>query len=78
MIDYLNSIDTTVVEKVIIYSDGCMYQNHIINATLLNAILHFYVKSGLHVGQKYLESGHKQMECDSVHRNIKKSLSIPN
>ena len=46
--------NTTVVKKVIIYSDGCTYQNHIINAAILNAILHFCVKSELHVEQKIL------------------------
>ena len=80
VIDYLNSINTNVVKEVIIYSDGCTYQNR--NATLSNAILHFCVKSGLRIEQKYLERGHTQMECDSVHSCVeqkikKKPIYIP-
>ena len=44
VIDYLNSIDTNVVKEVIIYSDGCTYQNR--NANLSNAILHFVQNLG--------------------------------
>ena len=72
VIDYLNSINTNVVKEVIIYSDGCTYQNR--NATLSNAILHFCVKSGLRIEQKYLERGHTQMECDSVHSCVERKI----
>ena len=72
VIDYLNSINTNVVKEVIIYSDGCTYQNR--NAVLSNAILHFCVKSGLPIEQKYLERGHTQMECDSVHSCVERKI----
>ena len=55
-----------MVKKVIIY-----------NASLLNAILHFCVKFGLHVEQKYLECGLTQMECAVYTEISRKSLSIP-
>lgn len=55
IIDYLNILDMHVVKKVIIYTDGCTYQKR--NWTLSNAILHFVVKSGITVEQKYLEHG---------------------
>ena len=72
VIDYLHSIDTTKVKKVIIYSDGCTYQN--CNAKLSNALLHFSVKSGIEIEQKYLEHGHTVMECDSVHSCFERKL----
>ena len=72
VIDYLHSIDTTKVKKVIIYSDGCTYQNR--NATLSNALLHFRVKYGIEIEQKYLKRGHTVMDCDSVHSCVERML----
>lgn len=57
---------------VIIFSDGCTNQNR--NAVLSSALSHYAVKHGKTVVQKYLEKGHTQMEVDSVHANIEKSL----
>lgn len=80
VVDYLNTLNLQVVKKVVIYSDGCTYQNR--NSTLANAILQFVVKNKITVEQKYLERGHTQMECDSIHSCVerkikKKSVFVP-
>jgi hypothetical protein len=80
IIDYLENIDLTGIEKVILYSDGCTYQNR--NVTLSCALLRFAVTHNIEIEQKYLEKGHTYMECDSVHaavgRKIKnKDIYIP-
>lgn len=71
VIDYLESLPSEV-EEVILWSDGCTYQNR--NSILSSAIYQFITsnqKSNLReVHQKYLTRGHTQMECDSVHAAI--------
>lgn len=57
-------VDKTKYDNVILYSDGCTYQNR--NCTLANALLLVANKTGLTITQKYLEKGHTQMECDSI------------
>nr|CAH7760572.1 unnamed protein product [Callosobruchus chinensis] len=57
---------------VILWSDGCGYQNR--NSTLSNALLHHAKKHNKTITQKYLEPGHTQMECDSVHSLIERKL----
>ncbi len=57
---------------IIIYSDGCTYQNR--NAMLSNALLQIAVDKNKDITQKYLEKGHTQMECDSVHSAIESEL----
>lgn len=57
---------------IIIWSDGCSYQNR--NAVLSNALLQYAVVQGKTIIQKYLEPGHTQMECDSVHSLIERKL----
>ncbi|CAH1111751.1 unnamed protein product [Psylliodes chrysocephalus] len=57
---------------IIIYSDGCDFQNR--NNILSNAISNFSIKQQIFVYQKYLELGHTQMECDSVHSTIERKL----
>jgi len=59
-------------DTVVIYSDGCTYQNR--NATLSNALLDVSVKHDLNIEQKYLERGHTQMDVDSVHSVIERAL----
>lgn len=66
---------------IIIYSDGCGYQNR--NHYLSNAISNFAIKHDKIIEQKYLEKGHTQMECDSAHAKIEVKLKneaiyIPN
>lgn len=71
LIDYLEENCTEPV-PIIVYSDGCTYQNR--NAIISNALLHFSVKTNRPVYQKFLEKGHTQMECDSVHSSIECKL----
>lgn len=61
---------------IILYSDGCCYQNR--NCTLSNALLNYSIKQKILIEQKYLEKGHTQMECDSVHSLIERKLKSRN
>lgn len=63
------SLDT---KTVIIFSDGCGYQNR--NVTLSNALSLLAENKGLEIFQYYLEKGHTQMECDSIHACIERKL----
>lgn len=57
-------------ETVIVWSDGCCYQNR--NANLTNSLLLLAEKMNIVIIQKYLEHGHTQMECDSIHAQIER------
>lgn len=59
-------------DEVILFSDGCTYQNR--NAILANALLSVAIKKNKTIIQKFLEKGHTQMECDSVHSSIERRL----
>ena len=59
-------------EEYILWSDGCGYQNR--NLLLSNALLKFATETQKTVTQKFLERGHTQMECDSVHSVIERRL----
>lgn len=59
-------------DEIIFYSDGCTAQNK--NVILSNALLHLSIKKGITITQKYLVSGHTQMECDSMHSTIERKL----
>lgn len=59
-------------EEYILWSDGCGYQNR--NLLLSNALLKFATEKQKPVKQKFLERGHTQMECDSVHSVIERRL----
>ena len=76
VVDYLMSVPDST-ESVIIWSDGCTYQNR--NSTLSSAILHTLQggqKPNLkEVQQKYLTRGHTQMEVDSMHAAIETNSS---
>lgn len=65
-------IDTTNYTHLIFYSDGCTYQNR--NSILSNALLFASKQTGLTITQKFLEKGHTQMECDSVHSRVENRL----
>ena len=52
--------------KLIIWSDGCGYQNR--NTTVSNAYFHLAKLFKVTIIQKFLILGHTQMECDSMHR----------
>lgn len=67
------------VKHVILYSDCCTGQNR--NQYITAGLLHALQNSGNleTIEQKFLESGHTQMECDSMHSTIeqaKKRASI--
>jgi hypothetical protein len=72
LIDYLDSEDLDGIDTVIIYSDGCGYQNR--NVTLSNALMRFATEKRVTIEQKYLERGHTQMECDSAHSVIERAV----
>ncbi|KAL3995807.1 RISC-loading complex subunit TARBP2 [Sarotherodon galilaeus] len=60
------------IEKVIVWSDGCGYQNRC--ATISNAYLYLAMKHGVSIEQKFLVAGHTQMECDSMHSLIERRI----
>ncbi|CAM4691278.1 unnamed protein product [Leuciscus chuanchicus] len=67
------------IEKVIVWSDGCGYQNRC--GAISNTFLHLAMKHGVSIEQKFLVAGHTQMECDSMHslieRRIVKDIHTP-
>ncbi|XP_039295862.1 uncharacterized protein LOC120354035 [Nilaparvata lugens] len=63
-------------EKIILYSDGCAYQNR--SAIICNALLHIAITKKVVIEQKYLEVGHTQMEADSIHSTIERRLRLRN
>jgi len=71
IVSHLRSLPNTV-ESVILWSDGCSYQNR--NAQLASAFMTLMQSNDkpslLEVHQKYLTKGHTQMEVDSVHAAI--------
>lgn len=58
--------------KIIFYTDGCTYQNR--NCVMSNALLNSAIKHKLTIEQKFLETGHTQMEADSMHSTIERAL----
>ena len=58
------------MKDIAIYSDGCGSQNR--NVTLSNALSTLARDKGITIAQNYLEKGHTQMECDSVHSVIER------
>ncbi|CAG4940469.1 unnamed protein product [Colias eurytheme] len=67
-----NDIDKFNPTKIILWSDGCGYQNRCL--TLANALLDLAIENNVIIEQKYLEVGHTQMEVDSIHSVIEKKL----
>lgn len=70
--DYLERYCFPKGLPIVIYSDGCTYQNR--NNFMANALLNLSVVHNVTIIQKYLEPGHTQMECDSVHSAIERKL----
>ena len=60
------------IEEIIIWSDGCSYQNR--NVNLANSYIDLAKKHGVKIFQKYLVVGHTQMEVDSMHAVIEKRI----
>lgn len=73
-VDYIRRVAATLSpgQDVIFWSDGAGYQNR--NQNLSNALLKLSSELNLNIIQKYLEVGHTQMECDSVHAQIERKL----
>ena len=75
---YINSLPP-YVKEVTLFSDNCMGQNR--NKYVAAALL-YSVSTGSFIDkidQKFLEAGHTQMECDSMHSAIeyaKKNTSV--
>lgn len=68
-------------KPIIIYSDGCGYQNR--NAILSSALSQLAIQYSLTIVQKFLIKGHTQMEVDSSHALIERktkgmTVNIPN
>ncbi|CAH1995533.1 unnamed protein product [Acanthoscelides obtectus] len=57
VIDYLERHCLTKRLPVIIYSDGCTYQNR--NNVMANALLNYAVHNKINIQQKFLEKGHR-------------------
>lgn len=72
LVQYLKTNCADDTGPIIIYSDGCTYQNR--NNILANALLAYAVDKGVEIIQKFLVVGHTQMECDSVHATIETYL----
>ncbi|KAM3609180.1 uncharacterized protein V6R79_010766 [Siganus canaliculatus] len=60
------------LEKVIVWSDGCGYQNRC--CTISNAYIDLAMKHSVTIEQKFLVAGHTQMECDSMHSLIERRI----
>ncbi|CAH1170722.1 unnamed protein product [Phaedon cochleariae] len=72
MHSFISDLDTVQGDEVIIYSDGCTYQNR--NTIISNTLLLCSMTKKITIMQKYLEKGHTQMECDSMHSVIERKL----
>ena len=64
--------DNNHIKELIIYSDGCGYQNR--NTVVSNMYLSLSMESNVTIVQKYLVSGHTEMECDSMHSVIQRKM----
>lgn len=63
------------ITTLIIWSDGCGYQNR--NATLSNMYIYLAKEMKITIIQKYLIPGHTKMECDSMHSMIERKITGP-
>ena len=63
--------DIANFDEIILYSDGCTYQNR--NVVLANTLTSLAQKHNTTIIQKYLEKGHTQMEVDSFHSVTEKA-----
>lgn len=72
LLKYLETKCQNESGPIIIYSDGCTYQNR--NSIMSNALLNYAVVNNVEIIQKFLEVGHTQMECDSVHSCIERKV----
>ncbi|VEN62189.1 unnamed protein product [Callosobruchus maculatus] len=70
--DFVMALPTEEGDSVIFYSDGCTYQNR--NVIISNMFLYCSQVKKITIYQKFLEKGHTQMECDSMHSVIERKL----
>ena len=68
-------LENPTVETLIVWSDGCGYQNR--NTRLSNALLELAQLTNVTIIQKYLISGHTPMKCDSMHSCIERHIKGP-
>lgn len=74
--DYLEKeLEDGTEKPIIIYSDGCGVQNK--KVTLSKTLLHFAIINQTVIIQMFLVKRHSQMECDSVHLIIERSINSP-
>jgi hypothetical protein len=74
--DYIKKLPRSV-NRCILISDGCAYQNR--NKVLSSSLRDLSFDREIEIEQLYLERGHTMMECDSVHSTLEqifKSTSI--
>lgn len=71
LIDYIDKHKDSG-KPIVIWTDGCTYQNR--NSVISSALLMFSITNNIIIEQKYLERGHTQMECDSIHAVIENKL----
>lgn len=83
MYNWMCAADRNGAEHIVLYSDTCAAQNR--NKIACSMIITFLSKSvnTVRVEQKYFETGHSQMECDSIHSAIenkfrKRDVHLPN
>lgn len=62
-------------KKVVLISDGCLYQNK--NKILSSALANLNSATGLEIEQLILEKGHTMMEVDSVHSTLERAFNPP-
>ncbi|KAK2712580.1 uncharacterized protein LOC136025334 [Artemia franciscana] len=72
LIEFLRAEIEKGLSVIIIWSDGCAFQNK--NSVLSNALLLLSNETGVVIYQKYLVAGHAQTECDFIHLAIDKKL----
>lgn len=68
---FFNYLDSNPgIKEIVIWSDGCGYQNR--NTIVSNSLLQLTIERKVTILQKFLVSGHTQMECDSMHSTIER------
>lgn len=74
VLKYLRQVDEEGKKHVVLFSDTCGGQNR--NKIFSTALIHFIAtsKNIEKIEHKYFESGHSQMECDSMHSAIERSF----
>lgn len=68
MVDDLRQTLNDDFKNVMVWSDGCCYQNR--SNIIANALLNTAKEKQVTIEQKYLVKGYTMMDCDSVHSTI--------